>query len=74
MVVKSDAAGCWSFVGRKGGGQVLNLSEKCVRHGVAAHEFLHALGLHHQQSAPNRDEYVTVYWDNIESGMVNKIL
>uniref|UniRef100_A0A1B6E272 Metalloendopeptidase n=2 Tax=Clastoptera arizonana TaxID=38151 RepID=A0A1B6E272_9HEMI len=66
VVVKGDAEGCWSFVGRKHGGQILNLSEKCVRHGVVVHEFLHALGLYHQQSAPNRDDYVTVNWDNIE--------
>ncbi|XP_054289680.1 zinc metalloproteinase nas-15-like [Macrosteles quadrilineatus] len=67
VVVRGDRDGCWSYVGRKDGGQTLNLSEKCVRHGVAVHEFLHALGLHHQQSSHDRDDYVTIHWDNIES-------
>ena len=68
VTFRSDSPGCWSFVGRKGGGQVINLAEKCVRLGVAVHELLHALGLHHQQSAANRDDYVTINWDNIEEG------
>ncbi|KAG8308162.1 hypothetical protein J6590_002246 [Homalodisca vitripennis] len=68
VVVRGNRDGCWSYVGRKEGGQTLNLSEKCVRHGVAVHEFLHVLGMHHQQSSHNRDDFVTVHWDNIEKG------
>lgn len=66
VVIRGDKDGCWSYVGRKEGGQTLNLGEKCVRHGVVVHELLHALGLHHQQSSHDRDDFVTIHWQNIE--------
>ncbi|KAK9503994.1 hypothetical protein O3M35_010442 [Rhynocoris fuscipes] len=66
--IKGDSPGCWSYVGRRGGGQVVNLGRYCVQHGVAAHELLHALGFHHQQSASDRDNYVTIHWKNIRRG------
>lgn len=68
VVIKQNSPGCWSYTGKLGGGQVLNLSPKCVRHGVVIHEFLHALGIFHQQSATNRDEYITINWENIKEG------
>lgn len=68
MVIRGDKDGCWSYVGRKASGQTLNLGEKCVRHGIVVHELLHALGLHHQQSSHDRDDYVTIHWKNIEEG------
>ncbi|KAL1140661.1 hypothetical protein AAG570_000591 [Ranatra chinensis] len=66
--IQGDAPGCWSYVGRRGGGQVVNLGYRCVQHGVAAHELLHALGFYHQQSASDRDVYVTINWQNIRKG------
>ncbi|KAF6203953.1 hypothetical protein GE061_002291 [Apolygus lucorum] len=68
VAIKNDSPGCWSYVGRRGGGQVVNLGNRCVQHGVAAHELLHALGFHHQQSTHNRDKYVKIHWKNIRRG------
>lgn len=44
------------------------MTPNCVRKGTAMHEFLHALGFYHQQSASNRDEYVKILWENILDG------
>jgi hypothetical protein len=32
------------------------------------HEFLHSLGFVHTQTRPDRDDYVTILWDNIVKG------
>ncbi|XP_055305146.1 hatching enzyme 1.2-like isoform X2 [Sitodiplosis mosellana] len=67
--IKQDWSGCWSSVGMKRQGQIVNLgSEKCRQHGVIIHELMHAAGFHHQQSASDRDDYIIIHWDNIKSG------
>lgn len=66
-------SGCWSYVGRIGGRQFLNLQSfdrelGCFRLYTIVHEFLHAIGFYHMQSATERDEYVRIVWDKIQSG------
>lgn len=70
LFITGNVSGCWSSVGMKGeGGQQLNVnSPKCVKKGVVMHEFLHAAGFFHQQSAANRDDYVKIIWENISEG------
>lgn len=69
IVVKGNSTGCWSSVGMQKGGQILHLQKPgCVHHGVVLHEFLHALGLYHQQSASERDDYVQILYENILEG------
>jgi hypothetical protein len=53
-----------SWVGRHGGRQVLNLTTTSSM--VILHELVHALGFWHEQSRPDRDNYVQIQWDNIE--------
>ncbi|XP_078594443.1 zinc metalloproteinase nas-13-like [Branchiostoma floridae x Branchiostoma japonicum] len=58
--------GCWSFVGVQGGRQDLSLGFGCVHKGVAIHEFMHAAGFWHEQSRFDRDDWVTIQWENIQ--------
>jgi Astacin (Peptidase family M12A). len=62
--------GCWSYVGRQPDrfGQELSLDDGCVYRDTVQHEFLHALGFEHEQSRPDRDDYVTILYDNIIPG------
>ncbi|OWA55022.1 putative Zinc metalloproteinase nas-13 [Hypsibius exemplaris] len=58
--------GCWSYMGRIGGAQQLNLARSgCVEIGVVIHEFLHALGFYHEQSRSDRNDYIIIDWNNI---------
>ncbi|XP_064831675.1 hatching enzyme 1.2 [Oncorhynchus masou masou] len=59
-------SGCWSYLGQRGGRQTLSLqSPDCMLSGVASHELMHALGFVHEHSRIDRDNYVTVLWENI---------
>nr|XP_020492740.1 zinc metalloproteinase nas-14-like isoform X4 [Labrus bergylta] len=59
--------GCASFVGCRGGAQPLYHSQKCSV-GNLCHEIIHALGLHHEHTRKDRDDYVAVQWDSIMPG------
>jgi PKD repeat protein len=59
--------GCSSSVGRQGGEQTLRLTSDCGT-GATAHEMLHALGMEHEQSRCDRDDYVEILFDNVEDG------
>lgn len=56
---------CSSYVGRKLGKQEINLSPRCTTMNTV-HEIGHALGLWHEQSRADRNNYVRIVWDNIE--------
>jgi Astacin (Peptidase family M12A) len=56
-------------VGRIGGSQQLNLQPNgCIWFDTIVHEFMHAFGFFHMQSATDRDNYVAILWQNIISG------
>lgn len=77
VFVTSSQSGCWANIGMArsnffgfGGGQKLNLmTPGCDDCGTATHEWLHAMGMAHEQSRPDRDQYIVISWQNIKSGM-----
>lgn len=68
--VPGKGGGCNSYVGVTGKGkQELNLEQPgCNTKNVVIHELLHAAGLYHQHSRPDRDEYIIVFPTNIQAG------
>lgn len=60
-------SGCSSYVGMIGGRQNITLSTACST-GNTIHEIGHAIGLWHEQSRVDRDNYITIHYDNIQSG------
>jgi hypothetical protein len=75
-----NADGCSSYVGRDGEfsylkeGQIITLEGSqgggghCIWSSTIQHEMMHALGFQHEQSRPDRNDYVDVVMENVESG------
>ena len=59
---------CWSFVGDDRVGQNVSIGARCDTKAIVQHELLHALGFYHEQSRSDRDDYVKIWWDEIEEG------
>ncbi len=58
------AGGCSSSVGMRGGLQHINLASGCDL-GNTIHEIGHTVGLYHEQSREDRDNWITVHADHI---------
>jgi hypothetical protein len=65
-VTIKDGKGCSSSVGRQGGKQSIHLASGCQRIGTVIHEMMHALGIIHEQSRADRDDFVKVRFDHIK--------
>ncbi|KAM4704973.1 meprin A subunit beta-like [Rhinophrynus dorsalis] len=61
--------GCYSYVGNlQRGEQTVSIGDWCDSVEIVQHEFVHTLGFYHEQTRSDRDDYVTIIWDNIKPG------
>jgi hypothetical protein len=63
-----NSGGCSSAVGRARGVQSLRLGNGCFGQSIVHHEMGHAVGLEHEQTRCDRDNYVRVNYENIVAG------
>ncbi|XP_037927660.1 seminal metalloprotease 1-like [Teleopsis dalmanni] len=73
VLISHSLMGCNSEVGYQGRVQHIRLMRSlagvsCFRFGSIVHELLHTLGFYHQQSTPDRDQYVRINYENILHG------
>ncbi|KAG7457248.1 meprin A subunit beta-like, partial [Solea senegalensis] len=68
-IIVKKLGGCFSYVGKVSGEQVLSIGRFCDEISTVEHEFLHALGFDHEHNRFDRDNFVTIDFDNILTGL-----
>lgn len=66
-IMFEPSGGCASWVGRIGGEQAIWVGETCTT-GSVIHEIGHAIGLFHEHTRSDRDNFINVQWENIVDG------
>lgn len=57
------------MIGHQQDTQEITLGNGCQYRGTIAHEIMHLLGFYHEHTRQDRDQYITVYDENILDGM-----
>ena len=71
VLIRNDPSdnGCWSYVGNlQKGTQIIEISDWGFNNRTVPHELLHGMGIYHEQSRPDRDNFVEIHDKCIESG------
>ncbi|XP_040575511.1 hatching enzyme 1.2 [Lepeophtheirus salmonis] len=78
VLINPREDGCFAVLGYNPnrGMHVLNLQRSngrstCMIMGIAAHEMLHILGFAHEQTRPDRDQFVQIYWSRIKRDSIS---
>ncbi|VDO64748.1 unnamed protein product [Haemonchus placei] len=62
--------GCYSYVGKVGGTQVISLAVDCIADYIIWHEVMHAIGFEHEHQRPDRDQFIKVEYSNVQQGQL----
>jgi len=66
-------SGCWSYVGMVGfRQQEISIGSGCELIGTTTHEIGHAIGFHHEQNRPDRNEWITIMNDSIQTNRLDQ--
>ena len=52
--------------------QAISIGKNCDKFGIVVHELGHVVGFWHEHTRPDRDDWVTIYRENIMVGQVCK--
>lgn len=54
--------------------QMVVFGYDCLSQGEIIHEVMHQLGFSHEHTRPDRDQYITILWNNIKPGTLFLLL
>ena len=61
-------------MGKRGNGpQAISIGKNCDKFGIVVHELGHVVGFWHEHTRPDRDDWVTIFRDNIMVGKVTAV-
>ncbi|KMQ65755.1 hypothetical protein ACM46_07795 [Chryseobacterium angstadtii] len=63
----SSGSDGWAHIGYQGGRQNISL-DQYISVGSVIHEMGHTVGLYHEHARKDRDQYVSIQWNNIQDG------
>jgi hypothetical protein len=71
VLITSDLTdSCGSYIGKQIGWQKLNMGPNCSKKS-GIHEIMHALGWSHEQNRQDRDQHLTINFDNIKPDKIH---
>ncbi|VDK51915.1 unnamed protein product [Anisakis simplex] len=62
--------GCYSYVGRIGGRQLMSLGRDCLANYIIWHEMMHVIGFEHEHQRPDRDAFIRIEYENVLPGQL----